>query len=55
MSKHNTSSADRAGCHQERSTLDKVASRNPEEFYDNSVIQDLVSDGFVEKVAKRAK
>lgn len=35
--------------------LDKIASRKLEEFYDNSVIQDLVSEGFVEKVAKRAK
>ena len=35
--------------------LDKVASRKPEEFYDNSIIQDLVSEGFIEKVSKRAK
>jgi NitT/TauT family transport system substrate-binding protein len=35
--------------------LDKGASRKSEEFYDNSVIQDLVSEGFVEKVAKSAK
>lgn len=34
---------------------DKIASRKPEEFYDNSVIQDLVNEGFVEKIAKKAR
>lgn len=35
--------------------LEKVASRKSEEFYDNSVIQDLVKEGFIEKVAKKTK
>lgn len=34
---------------------DKVATRKPEEFYDNSVIQELVNEGFVEKIAKKAR
>ncbi len=34
---------------------DKIASRKPEEFYDNSVIQDLVNEGFVEKVERKTK
>lgn len=34
---------------------DKIASRKPEEFYDNSVIQELVNEGFVEKIAKKAR
>ncbi|HEY1374935.1 MAG TPA: ABC transporter substrate-binding protein [Candidatus Binatia bacterium] len=31
---------------------DKVAGRKPEEFYDNSVVQELVNEGFVEKLKK---
>ena len=31
---------------------DKSATRKPEEFYDNSVVQELVNEGFVEKVKK---
>lgn len=34
---------------------DKIASRKPEEFYDNSLIQELVNEGFVEKIAKKAR
>ena len=34
---------------------DKIASRKPEEFYDNSVIQEFVNEGFVEKIAKKAR
>ena len=34
---------------------DKVGSRKVEEFYDNSVIQELVNEGFVEKVSKKSK
>ncbi|HEX9444001.1 MAG TPA: ABC transporter substrate-binding protein [Candidatus Binatia bacterium] len=34
---------------------DKTAGRKPEEFYDNSVIQELVNEGFVEKIAKKAR
>ncbi len=34
---------------------DKIASRKSEEFYDNSVIQELVNEGFVEKIAKKAR
>ncbi len=32
---------------------EKLTSRRPEDFYDNSLIQELVSDGFVDKIAKR--
>src|SRR6266550_4015900 len=34
---------------------DKAGSRKVEEFYDNSVIQELVNEGFVEKVSKKPK
>jgi len=34
---------------------DKGAGRTPEEFYDNSIIQELVKEGFVESVKKKAK
>jgi ABC-type nitrate/sulfonate/bicarbonate transport system substrate-binding protein len=34
---------------------DKGAGRKPEEFYDNSIIQELVKEGFVESVKKKAK
>ena len=34
---------------------DKAVSRKIEEFYDNSLILELVSEGFVEKVAKKAR
>ena len=34
---------------------DKVGSRKVEEFYDNSMIQELVNEGFVEKVSKKSK
>jgi hypothetical protein len=34
---------------------DKAGSRKVEEFYDNSVIQELVNEGFVDKIAKRSK
>jgi len=32
--------------------VDKAAGRNPEEFYDNSLIQELVKEGFVDKLPK---
>jgi NitT/TauT family transport system substrate-binding protein len=32
---------------------EKAANRRPEEFYDNSVVQELVGEGFVDKIAKR--
>jgi NitT/TauT family transport system substrate-binding protein len=32
---------------------EKAANRRPEEFYDNTLIQELVSEGFVDKIAKR--
>ena len=34
---------------------DKAGVRKVEEFYDNSVIQELVNEGFIEKVSKRPK
>ena len=34
---------------------DKSAGRKPEEFYDNSIIQELVKEGFVESIKKRSK
>jgi NitT/TauT family transport system substrate-binding protein len=34
---------------------DKSASRKPEEFYDNSIIQELVKEGFVESIKKKSK
>jgi NitT/TauT family transport system substrate-binding protein len=34
---------------------DKDAGRKPEEFYDNSIIQELVNEGFVESLAKKRK
>jgi NitT/TauT family transport system substrate-binding protein len=34
---------------------DKDAGRKPEEFYDNSIIQELVNEGFVENVTKKRK
>jgi ABC-type nitrate/sulfonate/bicarbonate transport system substrate-binding protein len=34
---------------------DKGAGRKPEEFYDNSIIQELVKEGFVQSVAKKGK
>jgi len=34
---------------------DKVGSRKVEEFYDNSIVQELVNEGFVEKVSKKSK
>jgi NitT/TauT family transport system substrate-binding protein len=34
---------------------DKDATRKPEEFYDNSIIQELVNEGFVENVTKKGK
>jgi ABC-type nitrate/sulfonate/bicarbonate transport system substrate-binding protein len=34
---------------------DKAGSRKAEEFFDNSVIQELVNEGFVEKVSKKPK
>jgi ABC-type nitrate/sulfonate/bicarbonate transport system substrate-binding protein len=30
-----------------------AATRRPEEFYDNTLIQELISEGFVDKIAKR--
>jgi uncharacterized protein YcnI len=30
----------------------KTATRKPEEFYDNSVVQKLINEGFVEKLKK---
>lgn len=33
--------------------VDKAAGRNPEEFYDNSLIQELVREGFVDKLPKK--
>ena len=35
--------------------LDKSAGRKPEEFYDNSIIQELVKEGFVESIKKKSK
>jgi len=32
---------------------EKATNRRPEEFYDNTLIQELVSEGFVDKIAKR--
>ena len=34
---------------------DKSAGRKPEEFYDNSIIQELVKEGFVESIKKKSK
>jgi hypothetical protein len=34
---------------------DKESGRKPEEFYDNSIIQELVNEGFVENLAKKRK
>jgi NitT/TauT family transport system substrate-binding protein len=34
---------------------DKNAGRKPEEFYDNSIIQELVKEGFVESIKKKSK
>jgi len=34
---------------------DKSAGRKPEEFYDNSIIQELVKEGFVESLKKKSK
>ncbi len=34
---------------------DKVAGRKLEEFYDNSPLQELVNEGFVEKISKKSK
>ena len=34
---------------------DKSAGRKPEEFYDNSIIQELVKEGFVESIKKTSK
>lgn len=34
---------------------EKDAGRKPEEFYDNSIIQELVKEGFVENVTKKRK
>jgi len=34
---------------------EKAAGRRPEEFYDNSVIQELVNEGFVESLKKKVK
>ncbi|MGH7824820.1 MAG: ABC transporter substrate-binding protein [Candidatus Binatia bacterium] len=34
---------------------DKGAGRKPEEFYDNSIIQELVNEGFVESLKKKAR
>jgi len=36
-------------------SADKTGSRKVDEFYDNSVIQELVNEGFIEKVSKRPK
>lgn len=33
--------------------VDRAAGRNPEEFYDNSLIQELVKEGFVDKLPKK--
>ena len=33
----------------------RFGSRKVEEFYDNSVIRELVNEGFVEKVSKKSK
>lgn len=33
--------------------VDKAAGRNPEEFYDNSLIQELVKEGFIDKLPKK--
>ena len=32
---------------------DKVAGRNLDDFYDNSLIKELVDEGFVEKLTKK--
>ena len=34
---------------------DKSAGRKPDEFYDNSIIQELVKEGFVESLKKKSK
>jgi NitT/TauT family transport system substrate-binding protein len=34
---------------------DKGVSRKPEEFYDNSIIQEIVNEGFVESLKKKAR
>ena len=34
---------------------DKDAGRKPDEFYDNSIIQELVNEGFVENITKKRK
>ena len=34
---------------------DKAAGRKPEEFYDNSIIQELVNEGFVESLKKKTR
>jgi len=34
---------------------DKATGRKPEEFYDNSIIQELVKEGFVENLKKKTK
>lgn len=34
---------------------DKVGSRRPEDFYDNSLIQELVNEGFVSSITKKPK
>ena len=34
---------------------DKAAGRNLEDFYDNSLIKELVDEGFVEKLTKKGK
>jgi hypothetical protein len=34
---------------------DKGAGRKPEEFYDNSIIEELVKERFVENITKKGK
>jgi hypothetical protein len=33
--------------------VDKAAGRNPEDFYDNSLVRELVSEGFIDKLTKK--
>ena len=34
---------------------DKSAGRKPEEFYDNSIIEEIVNEGFIQKLTKKGK
>jgi len=35
--------------------LDPAGRRNVEEFYDNSMLRELVNEGFVEKISRETK